>query len=456
MDILKSRRRFLAGLAAVGIYGPLTQFGLARLALAGQSQQAKLKVVFFIVPDGLAVDSSSAYSSDGRGLWHPQAAALDTSDFTLNEVSQELAAYKSQSLYLRGTILGPGNEGHNGWTWLLRDREKKMASIDVLLGQHMPGTDPTLRSVFAGPHAGIDGTDWYVSWNGPKIRSDIRKPVQDPELLAQYIFGTVSRAVRDRQVRNRHVFDPVLADINEMRGRLAGAQKQKVEMQLDAVEQTLKDMEETLPPIGECSPLELESVPFKSAQFRNQIQNSHHQVVATALSCGITRVATIQVGRSAESLNILDVSDVTNPHDCAHRYAGLDVWKKSRQWYTQRLKLFMDELARHADPDVPSDSLLKHTLVIFTSEMADGAPEHTLDMPLVLMGGASGLLKTGAGAGRYFNITAQGDRQQYGNPVIGNTFVDMQRIWATVARAAGTRVPYNGNIDPVSGIFTNV
>ncbi len=456
MDILKSRRRFLAGLAAVGIYGPLTQFGLARLAQAGQSQQAQLKVVFFIAPDGLAVDSSAAYSSDGRGLWHPHANALDTPDFELNEVSQELAAYKSQSLYLRGTILGPGNEGHNGWTWLLRDREKKMASIDVLLGQHMPGTDPAHRALFAGPHAGIDGTPWYVSWNGPQSGGAIRTPVQDPELLAQNIFGTVSRAVREQQTRNSHVFDPVLADINDMRGRLEGAQKQKLDTQLDAVEQTLKDMEETLPPIGECSPLELESVPFKSAQFRNQIQDSHHQVVATALACGITRVATIQVGRSAESLNILDVSNVTNPHDCAHRYAGLDVWKKSRQWYTQRVKLFMDELARHADPDVPSDSLLKHTLLVFTSEMADGAPEHTLDMPLALMGGASGLLKSGDGAGRYFNITAQGDRQQYGNPVIGNTFVDMQRIWATIARAAGTSVPYGGNIDPVSGIFTNV
>jgi hypothetical protein len=40
--------------------------------------------------------------------------------------------------------------------------------------------------------------------------------------------------------------------------------------------------------------------------------------------------------------------------------------------------------------------------------------------------------------------------------VIGKNFVDMQRIWATVAKAAGTSVPYEGNIDPLSGIFTNV
>lgn len=178
MDILKSRRLFLAGLAglgAVGAIGALTQCGLARMALTGQSQQAKLKVVFFVVPDGLAVDSASAYSSDGRGLWHPSANGLDTSDFVLNEVSQELAAYKNQSLYLRGTILGPGNEGHNGWTWALRDREKKMASIDVLLGRHMPGTDPSQRSLYSGPHSGIDGTAWHVSWEGPENGGAMRR-----------------------------------------------------------------------------------------------------------------------------------------------------------------------------------------------------------------------------------------------------------------------------------------
>lgn len=331
-----------------------------------------------------------------------------------------------------------------------------MASIDVLLGKHMPGTDPSQRSLFSGPHSGIDDKAWHVSWEGPEQGGAVRRPEADPVVMYEKIFGSVSREVREQQTRNKHVFDSVRADINEVRGRLAGAQKQKLDTHLASVEQAMKDMEEVLPPVGECSPLELDELPYKAPQFRTQVQNSHHRVVATALACGITRVATIQVGRSAESLNILDVSDVTNPHDCAHRYAGLEVWKKSRQWYTQRVKLFMDQLALHDDPDVPGEKLIDNTLMVCLSEMADGAPEHTLDMPLVLMGGACGLLKSGDGAGRYFNITAQGDRQQYGNPVIGNRFVDMQRIWATIAKAAGTSVPYGGNVDPVSGIFTNV
>jgi hypothetical protein len=454
MGILKSRRRFLSGLAAASVFGPLTQFGLARMALAGQSEQARLKVVFAVVPDGLAVDSYNGGGfGDGRGLWHPTAQGADTTAFTLNEVSSELAAYRNQSLYLRGIILGPGNVGHSGWNWVLRDSAQSQSSIDVLLGQALPGTEPSHRSLFAGPHAGVDGTPWFVSFQG----SAIRTPYRDPMLMAESLFKSPAQTRRVLEPGAGALLEASLVDIRELRVKLSAAERQKLDTHLDSVEQVIKDLEETRPPVGACEPVTLEPLDYRSALHRTRIQADHHKVVATALGCGITRVATLQIGRSAESLNIVDVSSTSNPHDCAHRYAGEEPWRGTRKWYVKQIKLFMDELARYQDPHVPSDNLLQHTLVVLTSEMADGAPEHMVDMPMLLMGGASGLLKSGDGSGRYFNITSQADRQHHtGNPVIGKQFVDMQRIWATVAKAAGTSVPYGGNIDPLSGIFTNV
>jgi len=446
MDILKSRRRFLMHLAAAGTLVPLSGSGLAQFLLQGQRQEPRLKVVFFIVPDGLAVDAYSGPEHNGKGLWFPQAASDDTADFQLNVVSEELAAYRQQSLYLQGIIVASGTGGHAGWQYALRDSKGQMSSIDKILGDAMPGTQPVHRSLFAGPHAGIDGTPWYVSWDGNKIRA----PQQNPVRLYESVFGATAREVRERQSRNAHVFDPIRADIAALRARVAGAQREKLVTHLDALEQVAKDLEGAVPSV--CEPLALEDHPISSAQYRNQVQASHHKVVAAALGCGVTRVATVQVGRSAESLNILDVSASTNPHDCAHRYAGEEVWRGSRQWYARQAKLFMDELARYNDPDVPGDSLLKHTLVVLTSEMADGAPEHMLNMPILLMGGASGLLQSGSGNGRYFNIKSQGDRPHW----TGGKYVDMQRIWSTIAQAAGTSVPYAGDVSAVTGIFSNV
>jgi len=449
MDILKSRRRFLMQLAAAGTLLPLSSSGFAKYLLQETKEQPQLKVVFFVVPDGLAVDSYSGSAHNSDGLWFPKAARsadTDTGDFTLNLVSQELADYRSQSLYLQGLILGPGNIGHDGWKFVLRDTSGSKSSIDRVLGDAMPGTQPSHRSLFAGPHAGIDNTPWYVSWDDNKIRT----PQQDPVRLNESVFGGTARAVRDLQVRNAHVFDPIRADIAELRGRLAGAQREKLVTHLDSLEQVVKDIEGAVP--SDCGPLTLDQHPISSAQFRNQVQQSHHKVVAAALACGVTRVATVQIGRSAESLNILDVSASTNPHDCAHRYAGEREWRESRQWYVRQVKLFMDELTKYDDPHVPGDKLLKHTLVVLTSEMADGAPEHMVDMPLVLMGGASGLLNVGNGNGRYFNIKSQGDRSHW----FKGSLVDMQRIWSTIALAAGTTVPYAGDVSPVTGIFSNV
>lgn len=448
MDFLKSRRRFLLQMATAGALLPLSSSGFAQYLLQGQQQEPRLKVVFFIIPDGLAVDAYSGNEHNGNGLWFPKVQGDDTADFELNEVSQELADYRSQSLYLQGLILASGTGGHNGWMYALRDSQGQMSSVDRILGDAIPGNQPIHRSLFAGPHAGVDGTPWYISWDQGKIRT----PQQNPLRLYETVFGATSREVRDRQSRNAHVFDPVRADLDEIRQRLSGAQREKLATHLDALEQVAKDMEAAVPSV--CEPLAIEDHPVNSAQYRNQVQASHHKVVAASLACGVTRVATIQVGRSAESLNILDVSASTNPHDCAHRYAGEAVWKGSRQWYVRQAKLFMDELARYDDPDVPGEKLLKHTLVVVTSEMADGAPEHMVNMPLVLMGGASGLLRSGTGNGRYLNIKSQGDRTHW--TVSNGKLVDMQRIWATIARAAGTTVPYAGNVDPVTGIFSNV
>ena len=160
----------------------------------------------------------------------------------------------------------------------------------------------------------------------------------------------------------------------------------------------------------------------------------------------------MQIGRSADQVIIKSVSTSRNPHDCAHRYGSVDEWKNSRAWYTQQVKYLLDQLEAYPDPDVPGDSLLDHTLVVFTSEMADGAPEHMQDVPVTLIGGASGLLKNGNGSGRFYDIQSYGDRSHW---KLGKA-VDMQRIWSTIAQASGTSVPYSGDTSTIPNIFTNV
>ncbi|MGY3570212.1 DUF1552 domain-containing protein [Vibrio paucivorans] len=451
MSFLKSRRRFLQAAAGASVLAPMSLPGLTRMAHAGTTGQAKTKVVFFVVPDGFATDSFTG--GHNQGLWFPEVKdgnSTDSTNFTLNEVSQELAAYKDKSLYLQGIILGGGNAGHGGWAEVLRDRNKSQSSIDVLLGQVMPGTDPSQRSIFAGPHA-TDSVNWYVSWDGQNKRT----PQGNPKLMFENIFGTNysgAQAAPASSNNGTHLFDPINQDIQTLRSKLSGRERQKLDTHLDSMEQVVDDIHSSIPITAECEPVTPADNPIMSPDFRNQVQASHHQVVATSLSCGISRVATVQVGRSADQIVIKEASLYANPHDLAHRYKSEQEWKACRKWYARQAKLFLDELARHADPDVPSDSLLDHTLVVITSEMSDGAPEHQYNQPMLLVGGASGLLNSGNGSGRYFNIEQYGDRNHWK----AGKQVDQQRIWATIAQAMGTSVPYGGDTSVVPNIFTNI
>ncbi|MGY8562556.1 hypothetical protein L0938_03910 [Paracidovorax citrulli] len=127
------------------------------------------------------------------------------------------------------------------------------------------------------------------------------------------------------------------------------------------------------------------------------------------------------------------------------------MWQQSRVWYVNRLKTLLDDLARHPDPDVPEDSLLDHTLVVVTSELSDGRPETSLDMPLVMIGGtrSHGLNVGNSNNGRFIHIGDQGDRSDW----LGE-HVSLERIWTTVAQSMGVASGYS--LPPVSGIFRGI
>jgi hypothetical protein len=444
-----SRRSFLKSLATMGAATPLSMVGMSRLAFAADNP--KLKVIFAVIPDGFAVDSYGGY--DG-GLWFPETNEKDTSNFALRPMSEAISKYRNQSVFLKGLIVGSGTGGHNGWTTILRDSNASQSSIDVILGDALPGANPTIKRIFAGPHAEV-GAAWTVSYQGTNRIS----PEASPYVLFNDVFNGVSNSAQGNAsaVQSKdHLFDPVLSQINEIKSTLSGQERAKLTDHLDAVETLASDLRSTsVVDYSGCNPSShqpMNGFNITSADYRDQITDAHSEVVAGALSCGISRVGTIQIGRSADQVVIKSVSNTRNPHDCAHRYGSVDEWKNSRIWYMDKVTELLDKLASLPDPDVPGDNLLEHTLVVLTSEMADGAPEHMQDVPVTLIGGASGLLKNNNGTGRFYDLYDQGERSHW---KMGKA-VDMQRVWATIAAAAGTSVPYSGNVTPIANLFSNV
>lgn len=475
MTMSSSRRRFLLGLAGAGLglglgaYALLRRGGLWHLANAGRAGEAKLKLVFYVVPDGLGVDSFTRQTGEwnGEGIWHPTVdkGVTDTDEFLYNEASGLLEAHRAHSLFVRGTIVAMGGKtglqpiaGHQAWNSVLRDSLMQHSSIDMLAADAFkaPGKH---RFLHAGPHTKV-ANPWFVTWDGKSMQ----QPQHDPLVLFDQLFGaTLSTA--NSGIRSAHIMAAVSADLAALRGKIGASEMQKIQTHADALEKLAADLGPIAPPPVGCHqrPSLPGPVDMSGTEDRLRVHEAHNQVVATALGCGVTRVATVQVAASSERTNFPDVAKHRNPHDLAHLpIAGNGSeedrrdWLAGRSWYVHRFNHFLQQVAAQPDPDVPGDSLIDHTLVVLTSEMADGAPEHQFDMPLLFIGGKHTPLDTLGGKGRYVDISAQGDIE-FGYPGRPPKEVSMQRIWATMARATGIPdVPYGDNTSLVTGIFSNV
>ncbi|MFL9581912.1 DUF1552 domain-containing protein [Stenotrophomonas sp. AB1(2024)] len=469
MNAASGRRRFLIGAACAGVAAAaavpfFSRPGLARLATAGRRADGpRIKVVFFVIPDGLGINgfaSAGAEWNPQGAIWHPAVpdGVTDTDQFTLNVASQALEKHRDKALFLRYLENSSAFGGHNAWTSILRATGGGTgSSIDVLLARALPGNNPVVGAAFAGPMSkvGVGGNAWYVSYDNGVMRT----PQKDPRVLFENLVGTPGILRRTRSASA--ILDPAMADLEDIRGKVHGSERAKLDTHMDSMEQLIEDIGGTLPPsCDDAAPPEAH--PVDDPNFRNEVQAAHHQVIATALSCGIMRVATIQVAYSSEQSPIPGI-DPRSAHDIAHwgqmgsEESAVEAdrrrWQDRATWYTAKVSDFLDTLSRYADPDVPGDSLLDHTLVVYTSEMACGAREHMMDMPLVFLGGASGRLINGTGNGRYYDVMALGDvdnQWQTGRP---RRLVRMQRVWGELGRALGVEVPYAGNMDPIPDLF---
>lgn len=131
-------------------------------------------------------------------------------------------------------------------------------------------------------------------------------------------------------------------------------------------------------------------------------------LLVAALACDLTRVGTIQFGRSGAEhrFNWLGPEFATDPllaesdpakgfHALAHQDTQADCRAKLvkiHAWYAGELAYLLDKLA--AIPE-RNGTMLDNTLVVWVNELGDGGTHGHERTPWVLAGNVNGFLKTG-------------------------------------------------------------
>ena len=411
-----NRRALLRAGAASLVALPFLRLA-ERTARAHANGNAKRLIIFYH-PDGVPGPSSNGDAS----AWHP--TGNDTS-FTLPPVLAALQPYRDRCVFFRGLSMGATDVGSHpgGAKKLLTGVDGGNGiSLDVHLAQTVGANDP-FRSLYLGAMANQNGAsgDKHISYIAPGVTAS---PEDDPVAAFTRVFGGTGTtgggggggSTDPRAARRLSVLDRAKADLDTLRGQLAGRERAKLDQHLEAV----REVEQRimgLPTGGGGSPASctmpaidatgLSSSTLYAPERFPQILRAQIDVMVQAMACGATRVGVIQSSVHTSELimsrfantPMYDPGFDMRSHQASHYGATHDDGHREYHAYVQQSAWWVEQFAYllgqlKARPE-DGGTMLDHSIVVSCTEVCDGNTHGHDDMPFIVAGGGSGRIRTG-------------------------------------------------------------
>ncbi len=419
-----NRRRFLRGALGAGLCLPFLDSLAPRDAKAGPTDNRRL-VVFFCC-NGVEMDR-----------WWPDApyGALSPASFTANRGLAALAPYASKLLLPRGMHMSPrgfgqdqsaGDDHAKGMGCKLTARRLQDGSVyaeGISVDQHIakalnPKGAPSLSLMVGGRANGVLGHISYMGSNQPVTAEN------NPKLAYQDLVGLGGLDESDSKLllaRRQSVLDLVQDDykvlLNE---KLSQADRTKLEKHFD----TVRDLEIKLAGTIACNvnperAAEIDGIDPNTVEYDDQykkIGQMQMDILAMAISCGATRVATLQWGSGSGGpiFSWDGMKHGYNHHKLSHGNTKddnsggdvpgyLDMLLAIDQWYASQFAYLLGKLAGYDDGG--GVSVLDNSAVVLMNELSHGKDHDYRDLPVAIAGSCGGYFTQG----QYIKVTAQAD-----------------------------------------------
>lgn len=289
-------------------------------------------------------------------------------------------------------------------------------SIDQVIA-HRLNAGTRFRSLELGVATSV-AAQWHdrmCYWQGSPVA-----PEADPNKAFERMFGMkgssgMPDAERQRRLlRRTSVLDGVLDELKHVRARVAGDDVKRIDLHTSSI----RDLEKSLASltVAQTQTCQESSVDFSPIEGISQwhgadkrslpnvdkIMTVQHQILVLALSCDLTRVATLQFSRStsAQTYPFLPIKAKNEgQHGFAHNWekseeipSGKEDYTIIQRWRAQQFTNLVQALKDTADG--PGETLLDNSLAVWVTEMGNGW--HRPDwLPWVMAGRAGGALRTG-------------------------------------------------------------
>lgn len=373
-----SRRRFTFGMGASLLASSLLGV-LHGTTRADTSKLAKRLLVFFS-PNGTV-----------HKFWRPTGTGSSFS-FPAGSILEPLASFKSDIIICDGLNFHDVENHEAGMANMLTGGGGvSSATVGKSLDQFVAskiGQNDRFQSLEFGVATSAWGgsVQTRMSYAGP---GQFVPPDDDPKSVFKRMFGDLSAdpmAVDKALARRKSVLDLVSDEISDLRVRVGKAEQLKLDEHLDA----LRKVELGLQGPGDCgAPM----TPTTGSPYDNDgfptLGKAQMDLLVLALSCGMTKVASIQWNHTVgpEVFSWLGIND--GHHSLSHsddgNAAGVAQFVKAERWYAEQFAYLLDRLKKTPDPQ--GGTLLDSTQVVWCKELGDARLHDCKSVPFILAGG---------------------------------------------------------------------
>lgn len=371
----RSRRNFLKFLAGTGVSLSALQASTlgAGLLLGRHAEaqgQATRRVVFVYVPDGTPDGASASF--------------LPSNDLTLQRCSTPLESVKNECIFFRDTeIVGGGGHGLTQRV-LGAFAPGVRGTIDLALEGVVGATSPVASLRLGVRTRGLDP----ISARGYSGVTDFQ---DNPRSAFDRLFGGTIDASPLGERREKRILEVNQLALESIRDRLGQYERERLEQHQDGIAKLYSDIENaasgsapagctnpTFNPSGLSEALNDDAF---TEQFALQTEN-----LVLALSCNLTRIATLQLGTHQADFSVNDLSG--DYHGSIH--SGDRAWyERYRTYFTERVTHLIQRLAETDAPE--GGKLLDNTLVVQVTDMGNGDAHTGTDAPYMMAGGGSAI-----------------------------------------------------------------
>ncbi len=408
---LFTRRELVQGLASIPLLGTMLQS--ARAAAAGVSP---VRFCFLTFGNGI------------HGDWAP---AETGTTFKLTPYISTLEPIRSRITILKNlTLIADRNQGHYYPTralltgWNVKNQpgnagadeyaHSTTASMDQVIAERIAATARTpVHSLQVANFLG-SGSKWVLTYSTGTPAVPL-PPERDPlaafnRLVAKFVPQTgdpvADRArMQAQMVEGKSVLDGVRADVASLSAR-AGSARPQMQAYLAALQMVEEGFRTDGQSGSSCknTPAAPAGGVWTSATVRQHqaIQRRHADVVAFAFSCGLTRVATLQMSEFTCHYPFQFIDQTYEAHNLSH-YVSLSstsmptserirlITEHSRYWLGE-FTYFVQKLGSIPEG---TGTVLDNSLALVAPANGNSDLHTGRNTPFILAGGAGGQLRNG-------------------------------------------------------------